>query len=182
MKINHFPRKWIIFVIFALFISSACNLFSNLLNPADKVISEVEDIATQVNIEDIEQLQENIQTMVPEIPADLGDIQATAEAVQEDFTTGEAPADIPVVEGDTENFFASEVFVSYTTAMDFDEVVTFYQEEMPKNGWTANDDGSFSIEGTSLLSFSKSNRVALVTISSEATDGTTTVLITFQSE
>jgi hypothetical protein len=182
MKNNHFSRKWIILLIMAMITVSACNLFSNILNPVDQVVSEVEDIATQVNIDNIEELQENIQTMVPEIPTDLGDLQATAEAVQEDFASGEAPPDIPIVEGETENFFASEVFVSYTTPMDFDEVVTYYQEEMPKNGWQSDDESSFSIEGTSLFYFTKSNRVAIVTISSEAADGATAVLITLQSE
>ena len=90
MKNNHFSRKWIILLILAMVTVSACNLFSNLLNPVDNVVSEVEDIATQVNIDNIEELQENIQTMVPDIPSDLGDLQATAEAVQEDFASGEA--------------------------------------------------------------------------------------------
>jgi len=175
-------RKWIFLLILAVLTASACNLFSNLFNPIDDVVSEIEDIAEQVDIENIEELGENIGTMVPEIPTDLGDIQATIEAVQEGFDLGEAPPDIPIVDGETENFFASEAFISYTTPMDFDDVMTFYQEEMPNNNWEPNDDGSLNMAGTALLQFSKSDRIAIVTITENQEDETTTVLITLQPE
>ena len=180
MDTNKKTLKIGLFLISIFLIASACNLVSNMVNPVDDVISEVENIATQVDVEDLENLGEEIQTAIPEIPTDLGDLQATAESFQEDFTSGEVPSDVPIVEGETKDFFSSDTFVSYTTTMDFEDVLAFYKEELPNNGWEADEMGAFEIEGTALLSYSKDDQIILVTISTEASDGVTTVLITLQ--
>lgn len=183
------PRKWIFLIFLAVITVSACNLFSNLLNPVDEVVSEIEDIAEEVDIENIEELGENIGTMVPELPSDfddlgdlgnLDDLQATMEAVQDDFDFGEAPSDIPIVDAEIENFFASEAFVSYITPMDFNDVLDFYLEEMPNNDWEPQENVTVQSEDAAVLQYTKQGQDVIVTISKNPVDESTVVLITIE--
>ena len=157
-------QKWIVLLILVVIITSACNLFSNLFNPVDRTVSEIEELAEEVDIKNIEDLQDEFSGIITELPADIGDIQATMEAVQDEFNLGDAPPDIPVVEAETENFFASEAFISYTTSLGFDEVVEFYLEEMPENGWNPVNEGLVQTDDGTVLHFKKNGRNAFVTL------------------
>jgi hypothetical protein len=48
---------------------------------------------------------------------------------------GEPPVDIPVIDGEKEDLITGEFAVSYSVSMALK--VAFLQEEMPKEGWTA---------------------------------------------
>ena len=116
--------------------------------------------------------------MVTDAPDNLEDIQATAEAVQEGFGVGETPTDIPIVEGETDNFFSSNDVVSYLTSMEFSDVLEFYQQQMSINGWEELESESIITGDTAVLNFDKSERKAIVTLSINPLDGKTIVLIT----
>jgi hypothetical protein len=62
----------------------------------------------------------------------------------------------------------------YTTQSAVEDVVAFYQEEMPAAGWSEEDQSFISGE-VAMLSFSKDGGTATVSISAD--DGTTTVAI-----
>jgi hypothetical protein len=183
---SHYSWIMIAFVVFL--VSVACNLFSN---PLGNVAEEAKQLATQVDFSQLETtmeaistevqesgLQETVQAMVTTAPEDLGDLQATAEAVQEGFGGGETPADIPVVEGVTDNFYGSKDVVSYFTAIDFSEVLDYYQQQMPLNGWEEKQSESIIAGDTAVLHYEKPDRTAIVTLSVNPVDGKTIVMVT----
>lgn len=200
---NH-KIKWLSFFVSILIISSACNLLSNGLNPVNDVVSEVEDLADQIPVDDIKEEIENlvtdlpddiealatdlpvdIETLVTDLPdeigdlGDLGDLGDIGDLITEGLGSGEIPPDIPVVEDSKENLFGSENVVSYLTPFDFDFVLDFYQAEMPNNGWSAKE-GSVITDDAALLYFEKSGRDATVTLSYTPIDDKTAVLILIQ--
>ncbi|MBN1312794.1 MAG: hypothetical protein JXB30_15375 [Anaerolineae bacterium] len=76
---------------------------------------------------------------------------------------------------------ASEVnsiasMLSYKTASPPADVVTFYQTQLPMEGWTAGESSDFS--GIYMLEFSRGDEHVSITIS--ATDGLTDVMVSFQ--
>lgn len=189
-------RKWFLFLIAALVVTSACNLVSNVFNPVDEVVSEIEELADQVDIEEIEEELDMLATEIPssldELPGldelpdlddlgdlgDLGDLEATVQALQEGFGSDEIPPDIPVVDKPAEILFGSDDLVSYTTQVEFDSVLSFYQEEMPLTDWQPNDDGTVITAEAAVLRYTKADRDAIVTVSVQ--DGITYVMITIQ--
>ena len=180
------------YLVGVLIVASACNLVSNFFNPVDEVVSEIEDLAEQVDIEDIE---EGLDMLATELPGgldelgdfgdfgDLGDLsnlEATVQAFQEGFEFGEIPEDIPIVDDPKDNLFGSKDLVSYMTPMAFENVLSFYQEEMPENDWTLKDEGNIITEDTAVVQFEKPNRNAIVTLGVNPQDGSTFVMISIQ--
>jgi len=190
--------KWLSFVASILIISSACNLLTNGLNPIDDVVSEIEDLADQIPLDEIKEEIENlatdlpdqiealatdlpvdIETLVTDLPDEIGDIGDIGDLIKEGLGSDEIPSDIPVVEDPKENLFGSENVVSYLTPFDFDSVLAFYQEEMPNNGWVPKDDSVIADEAA-LLYYEKADREATVTLSYTPLDNKTAVLILIQ--
>ncbi len=64
--------------------------------------------------------------------------------------------------------------VMYTSASSFDDVLAFYQEQMPANGWSDTGDVSVASD-TAMLSYTKDGRTATITLTSE--DGKASVFI-----
>ena len=185
-------RKWFLFLIGVLLVSSACNLVSYLSNPVDEAVSEIEELADQIDIEEIEQELETLTTGIPsnldELPnlddignlGDLGDLDATVQALQEGFGSDEVPPDIPVVDEQKEILFGSKDTVSYSTPMELDDVIAFYQDEMPSYDWKPKENGTVIQDGAAVLQFEKPGRDAIVTMSKNQDDGLTYVMIIIQ--
>jgi hypothetical protein len=91
---------------------------------------------------------------------------------------GGAPDDIPVM-SDASDQSAFGGMTTYTSATAFDEVVQFYKTEMVTNGWTEKE-GGMSAEGFAMLTFSKGNRTASITITEDKDNQTTTILISIE--
>jgi hypothetical protein len=64
--------------------------------------------------------------------------------------------------------------VTYTSASSFDDVLAFYQKQMPADGWDDTGD-PFISPGNAMLSYAKEGRTATITLSGE--DGSVSVLI-----
>lgn len=64
--------------------------------------------------------------------------------------------------------------VMYTSASSFDDVLAFYQEQMPANGWGETGD-SFITSDSAMLSYTKEGRTVTITLTGE--DGAVLVLI-----
>ena len=64
--------------------------------------------------------------------------------------------------------------VMYTSASSFDDVVAFYQEQMPAGGWSDTGD-SFVSSNTAMLGYTKEGRTVNITLTAE--DGDVSVLI-----
>lgn len=90
---------------------------------------------------------------------------------------GEPPEDIPVMEGEKENYLAGEFLVSYATPVSFDEVVEFYGREMPANGWTEEEQISVKSDRVVSFGFRKGSRNVTITISANPINRKTTVVI-----
>ena len=181
-------RNWIFFISALVMVSSACNLIKSL-NPANQVINEIEDLATQIPMDEIQEGIEALSTDLPEGIGDigdllnignLGDLEATAQALADQYEPSEIPPDIPVVEGPKENLFSSKGAVTYGTLLPFDKVVNFYKTEMPKNEWIPKGEGDVFADNVMIINFTKPNRDAIVTLSHENNTNLTIVLISIQ--
>jgi hypothetical protein len=64
--------------------------------------------------------------------------------------------------------------VSYESSSSFDDVLAFYQEQMPAEGWSETDN-SFITEGTAMLSYTQDGQNATVTLTGG--DGAVSVVI-----
>jgi hypothetical protein len=94
---------------------------------------------------------------------------------------GEAPDDIPIIDGQNSDLVASPEFVSYQTDADYKTAVSFYKDGMSKNGWTLDANASFDTDAAAILDFTKDKRKATVTITPDATTKTTIILITIST-
>ncbi len=83
--------------------------------------------------------------------------------------------DVPTYPGPTSDTFLMSGMVSFETTDPLDTVKTFYQTELPKQGWTLESDNSY--ETTIMQSWKKGNR-SLSVMLSIADNGNTSVLIT----
>ncbi len=172
---NPTKHRWLWLMALVWGVSIACNLLNQMNNPAGQVVEQIEEIATQVDLDEV-------QTMITEIPTDYENLQQTAEAFAEGFNAGEVPDDIPLVEEEVQNIFSSSDFVSYQTPMPFPAVVSFYQQAMVEEGWKLKKQGMVISQSSAVLPFQKANRRAIVTLGINPLDGTTAVLISIQAK
>lgn len=93
---------------------------------------------------------------------------------------GEAPADIPLVGGDKENFFGSKEMVSYMTPLPLEETSEFYKREMPAIGWIEMQEGWFESSTLVVLNYAKPDRIASVTLTTNPLGDKSVVVITIQ--
>jgi len=102
---------------------------------------------------------------------------ATGEAMGTAYANSNQPPpdDIPIVNGTTENLFATDGTVSYFTPMDFQSVLNYYQQEMPVNGWEANPDNTILTADVAVLQYDKIGKHATITLN--VSDNKTVVLI-----
>lgn len=124
---------------------------------------------------------ETAQAMVTNQGAGLVET-AQALATQAAAALGQAPAEIPIVPGDKDNYSASGLYVSYTTPLSFAEVLDFYKREMVNEGWNKVDLGSVETETSAILNYEKPDRKAAVVLETTATPPGTIVAITVQSK
>jgi hypothetical protein len=151
-------------VVLLVGLSLSCNFISNvqetfeMKNTAEAFITEFdvegiatefEAFATEFDIEamttdiDIEAITTDIDLEVFATDFDIGAMVTefdTGELLGTDMPsfTGEKPADIPVMEEGSE-LVASSDLVEYFTDASVSEVVAFYEQEMPVNGWVKSE-------------------------------------------
>lgn len=141
--------------------------------------STVEALATEVGSEGLastaqamltevplEGLQGTLEVLMPTEMNNPENLQATLQAMlpQPDASQSK-PEDIPVWGGAKENFYADSSVVSYLTPDTFNDLIAFYKNEMPANGWEAVKAGSVETTNTALLQYKKIDRTAIVTLS-----------------
>lgn len=110
------------------------------------------------------------------------EIAATARAMAtEGISFGAAPDDIPILpEGEVVNFFGSNQLVSYTATRNFQEVLVFYKQEMPVNGWVFLTEASTEFDDNANLVYEKSGRKAEVMLRAIPFNQNTLVIITLE--
>jgi hypothetical protein len=132
------------------------------INPGE-LVETVQAAATGFNPDDLLATANAVGTAAA---AQGGDPLATAQALatEADLGSGEPPEDIPIIDGEIDDLFTSDFSVSYGTSLEFSEVVQFYQDEMPANGWDEDTDASVLSEIAAFIVFNKIDRTAVVTI------------------
>jgi predicted small secreted protein len=123
-------------------------------------------------------------------PEDEPEGEATEEDPVEEAPTeesgeipgsGEGPEDIPVFDGNNQNFFATADVVTYTTDAPYADVVAFYRAEMEANGWTYNETLSTEFGEIAALTYEKDGRTATLSILTDTTNGGTLVAVNIQN-
>lgn len=92
-----------------------------------------------------------------------------------------APADIPLVAGDKQNLVATQSYVTYNTALNFNTVLTYYQQQMPANGWKLSGSPTIIAGKTAVLVYGKTGKTATVTLTGSS-GNPTLVVISIQSK
>jgi len=134
-------------------------------------------------------VEETVQAGMPTMLAAITEIAPTLEAITTQVYTSpeDAPADIPIMPGETSAFVGSAQAISYVTTSDFNQVVDFYKTEMLNKGWTSVDSGtgpSVEVPGMSNaeLHYQKDTRKATVIITEIPFVGQTTVVINLEDQ
>jgi hypothetical protein len=109
------------------------------------------------------------------------EILSTAQSYITQIAPGEAPADIPIMDGDKELFFQSKNLVSYMIALPLEQVDDFYQQQMPANGWTKVDAESFESPAAKSLVYEKPGQRASVVLSISPGGDKSVILITIET-
>jgi len=116
---------------------------------------------------------------------DLSDINQpiTIEPPAEAKAQAGGRDDIPML-ADAKVEFSSAEFVSYKTASSITDAAQFYEDEMPKKGWTAGENNKDMImDESAILSYTKEGETASIIISSDEKEkGTTNVMISITKE
>ncbi len=138
------------------------------------VAATAQALATEANLGDVAATAQALAT-----EANLGDAAATAQALatQTFGNLGTPPPDVPRVAGEIKDVFSTENLLSYSTPLAFADVVTFYKEAMPTNGWELQKNGSLEMPELVVLSYTRADRDAIVTISINPADKQTLVNI-----
>lgn len=105
-----------------------------------------------------------------------------AVATQIAGSSGEVPTDIPLVEDDRSDLVVSGALISYTTGMEYEQVLDFYETRMPASGWTKSTSGSLTGTESAVLVFQKPSRQATIAVTAIPTSERTAVLINLQGE
>ena len=93
------------------------------------------------------------------------------------------PDDVPIITiGEVTNLFANQHTVSYFVQLDVPVVVNFYQRLMPELGWTDESDRELIKERAAVLKFSKPDRAANITLTTDPINQQTVVFITITNQ
>ncbi|HTX78952.1 MAG TPA: hypothetical protein VMC62_04755 [Longilinea sp.] len=118
-----------------------------------------------VDLSAINQIPQGIDSTAQAIITQAqGEINLTLQAITPGANRAEAPTDIPVLP-DATGFYGSQTHILYTTKTAFNDVVSYYQQQMPDQGWKETP-GEAIAEHTAWLIYNKDNRTATVVITS----------------
>lgn len=114
------------------------------------------------------------------ITQESGGLVATIQAISPDaFIPGGQPEDIPLLAEETRSqFFANASIVSYITSVDLQTAIDIYKTAMPFNGWEAVSEGTVETDSAAILQYTKTDRVATVSLTASPLASQTIVLIT----
>lgn len=173
-----------------------------LIQTGQAVITEVgssglpqtaQAVATQVAAGGLERTIQAVATEIDEsgVPATLqaavtevveGGLPQTAQAAitQVVLSPENVPEDIPLFYGEKSAFVGTPQTISYFVSADFNEVLTFYQGQMPDKGWTKVDYGTVITSSSAELHYEKAGRKATIVITRVPVLNQTTIVITLQ--
>jgi len=118
-----------------------------------------------VTLPNLDQLSQGVgSTAQVFITQAQGAIDLTLQAITPGANRAEAPKDIPVL-SDATGFYGNQTHVLYMTTTAPKDVLAFYKQQMPIDGW-AEAPGEKVTEHTAWLAFTKGDRTATIVITS----------------
>ena len=206
MRSKHLRALWVILLLFAF--TLGCGLFSGIGGQIDEaketalafateaqqgysVLATARAIATVAGSSGLVETAQALATTVGDsgllataqaFATEQGpELMATAQAAltQAAPILGEAPTDIPFLGGKLAALVTSEFFISYATQTGFQDVVNYYQSEMPQNGWNMGAEQTFA-NRLSIVEYEKTDRIATVTVTANPINNKTMVVIAIQ--
>jgi len=142
-----------------------------------ELVETAQGMATQIGDSG---LQDTAQALVTQVSG--SNIPATAKAVVTQIITSpeDIPDEIPVMEGEKSAFVGSQTAISYFIKAEFDQVLDFYQREMPARGWKQIDFGTTTTDSSAELHYEKANKKATVVITTVPFVEQVTIVITIE--
>ncbi len=162
--------RYVLLFTLLVAMSLSCKTVTGPLDKIKGIATDVQDvigIATDIDIEgivtdiDVEGMKTEIAPMITEVMDMVTEMPDL---------TGDKPTDIPIIEGGDE-LMSSKGLITYTTDKDLNQVVGFYQTNMPTSGWVKASEKVE--EDTAELVFQKDTRKATISIDSMPFIGTT---------
>ena len=184
--------RFLLMISLLVIVSLACALTSTIdrIREGQQAVETIQGIATEFDESGIISTGEALATEIDEsglqetalaVATDIGEsgIPETAQAFATDIVIdpGDVPADIPIFEGEKEAFVGSDQVISYFVKAEFQDVLNYYQSEMPARGWTAVDTGTVVTDSTANLIFKKDGREVTIVIGEVPFVGQVTVVI-----
>jgi hypothetical protein len=111
-----------------------------------------------------------------------GLVQTAQAVIHNEIPTGEPPSDIPVLNrNEAQGFIGYNQYIFYISPSSYQDMLQFYQTEMPNNGWQFQENESHEYANASQLVYTKDNRTATVNLSVNPLNNTTVVVINITS-
>lgn len=120
-------------------------------------------------------------TDIPTAAPTQASIPGTPPVEENDPALSGVPVDIPVYQGAPEDLYVSSNFITYQVKTPLTKVVTFYQQEMIKNGWQWLDRGSYISQSSASLNYEKPENKVNISLQFNPVSESTTVVITIQA-
>jgi len=170
--------RFLLLIVLLLAVSLSCKTITkpfesikDIINLAtdidvEGIVTQVEGFATEI---DIEGMQTEIAPMITEVQEMITEMPDLS---------GEKPVDIPIIEGSDE-MISSKGLITYSTDKELQEVVDFYNQQMPPNGWNKTEEKVE--EDSAELKFEKGGRKAKINVIAFPFIGTN-VTITIEGE
>jgi len=113
-----------------------------------------------------------------EAPTDCENFGDSMPFGGEDSGMGDSePVDYPILD-DATDVFSMAGITTYSTAMSVEDVLTFYQSELPAMGWVENPDLHIVVAGSASMMFNKDGKILSLTINDDPEAITSVVLFT----
>lgn len=88
------------------------------------------------------------------------------------------PADVPLPPGDQRDLFVSRNLVSFLMQTDINQLILFFENQMPIHGWTKVMTGSSITQSSALLNYTKDGRSLSISLRLNPLSNLTGVVIT----
>lgn len=119
------------------------------------------------------------ETVVSFVSDKIPLVETTPEAVE---TKIPYSTDIPIPRGRNEELDSAGMVTAFSTNFEFEEIIEFYEKEMPEYGWKRLDSISRIDSNRALIHFRKGERLAIVSIFNNKESSKTIVQISVQDE
>jgi hypothetical protein len=187
--------QYILGISLFVFASLACGLTGTIdrVREGQQAVQTLQGVATEIGESGVVETGQAIATQVDEsgiketagaLATEVGESGAkeTVQAFATEIVVepGELPPDIPIMDGEKEGFIGSEQAVSYFVKAEFEDVLNFYQSQMPANGWTEVETETTITDNTATFRYQKGDRQVDIVLAKVPFLGQVSVIMNIQ--